>query len=283
MADMQSVCLASACFEAQRPIKRRRGKFYALVTAVPAAVAVMSHKDAAAGFLRAPIADQEVILESRRQILASLAAAAAVSPAGGARAELRPAPPEGGCIGCLGVVDGLLARCVGDLKGCVSSQDDRPEVFEVPWQMPDLVRRTSASEQDMLAARAAELRAAVQEAGGKVVSDSRDKRYLRAEFLVDVPFLGKDADDVEWYFTPDDTIVQFRAERRGGGADFGENRRRLEGIRQRLGWDLLPVLRNRQRALFFVESPFDNFGPALYEALRPGQEPTPYEAEVLAR
>ena len=28
-------------------------------------------------------------------------------------------------------------------------------------------------------------------------------------------------------------------------------------------------------------SPFDNFGPALYDALRPGQEPTPGEAEGL--
>ena len=40
--------------------------------------------------------------------------------------------------------------------------------------------------------------------------------------------LGPDADDVEWYFTPDDLLVQFRAERRSGGADFGANRRRLE-------------------------------------------------------
>jgi hypothetical protein len=43
-----------------------------------------------------------------------------------------------------------------------------------------------------------------------------------------VPLLGQDADDVEWYFTPDDLIVQFRAERRSGRADFGTNRQRLE-------------------------------------------------------
>ena len=31
-----------------------------------------------------------------------------------------------------------------------------------------------------------------------------DGRYLRCEFPVDVPFVGKDVDDVEWYFTPGD-------------------------------------------------------------------------------
>eukprot|EP00435_Cladocopium_sp_Y103_P002433 s1842_g1.t1 len=55
----------------------------------------------------------------------------------------------------------------------------------------------------------------------------------------------------------------------------------FEEIRQSLGWDVVPVVRNRQRALFFGESPFDNFGPALYDALRPGQDPTPGEAEGL--
>lgn len=43
---------------------------------------------------------------------------------------LAPPPEEGSCAGCLGVMDDLLARCTGglrDLKGCVASQDDRPE------------------------------------------------------------------------------------------------------------------------------------------------------------
>eukprot|EP00434_Breviolum_minutum_P030645 symbB.v1.2.027099.t1/scaffold2757.1/size71457/2 len=66
------------------------------------------------------------------------------------------------------------------------------------------------------------------EAGGNILSESDDHRYLRAEFLVEVPLLGEDADDVEWYFTPDDLIVQFRAERRSGNTDFGTNRQRLE-------------------------------------------------------
>ena len=37
------------------------------------------------------------------------------------------------------------------------------------------------------------------------------------------------------YFTPDDLIVQFRAERRSGAADFGLNRRRLEEMQSRGG------------------------------------------------
>jgi hypothetical protein len=35
----------------------------------------------------------------------------------------------------------------------------------------------------------------------------------------------------------------------------------LDSVRQRLGWEEVPILRNRQRALFFVESPWDSFGP----------------------
>lgn len=136
--------------------------------------------------------------------------------------------------------------------------------------------------EDVSSALAA-LQLAVRKAGGRVVRIGEGGRYLRAEFPVSVPLLGVDVDDCEWYFTPHDVTVQFRAERRTGRPDFGENRRRLDGLRQRLGWDLLPVLRNRRRALFFGESPFDDFGPALYDALRPGEELPPYEAEVLAK
>jgi hypothetical protein len=35
----------------------------------------------------------------------------------------------------------------------------------------------------------------------------------------------------------------------------------LESVRIRLGWEEVPILRNRRRALFFGESPFDDFGP----------------------
>lgn len=234
----------------------------------------------------APVAAPPAAVKRR----AALAVAAGLwGPAAAASrgaAEVPAAPPNGGCVGCLGVIDGLLARCTGDLQGCVSSQDDRPQVFEAPWVLPEL--QVAGRPKDVPAAGDVAgpmklLQRAVLEAGGRVVSTGEGGRYLRTEFPVEVPFLGKDVDDCEWYFTPDDNAVQFRAERRTGRPDFGENRRRLEQVRQILGWDVLPVLRNRQRALFFAESPLDSFGPALYDALRPGEELTPYEAGVLAR
>jgi len=205
-----------------------------------------------------------------------LSSVAAWGAAREASAEVMPAPGEGGCVTCLGVVDQLLARCKGELKGCVASQDDRPEVFEAPWQLPDL------SEPDV-PTYMGQLKAAVANAGGRIYKVGEDGRYLRAEFSVNLPFVGPDIDDCEWYFTPGDTLVQFRAERRSGGSDFGENRRRLEALRKDLDWDNVPVLRNRQRALFFFESPFDSFGPALYDALSPGQEPSLDEAAVLSK
>lgn len=199
-------------------------------------------------------------------------------------ADVIPPPGSGTCVGCLGVVDQLLSRCRGDLTGCVSSQDDRPEVFEAPWQLPlQLDRLKNDDPSEDVSRQMKQLQKAVAAAGGQNLQVGEDGRYLRAEFLVDLPFLGKDADDCEWYFTPRDTIVQFRAERRSGRADFGANRQRLEEIRQRLNWEILPVIRNRQRAFFFGESPLDKFGPALYDQLRPGAEPTPDEAETLSR
>lgn len=226
---------------------------------------------------------------SRRGSLLSMALAAGTSVVGSSASpawasEVPAPPPDGGCVECLGVIDGLLSRCRGDLKACVASQDDRPEVFEAPWQLPVLDKPQAAlSAATDVKRELQQLRTAVKQNGGRIVALDEARRYLRAEFPVELPFFGSDVDDLEWYFTPGDTIVQFRAERRTRRPDFGENRRRLEQIRASLGWDVLPVLRNRQRALFFFESPLDNFGPALYDALRPGQEPTPGEAEVLSK
>jgi hypothetical protein len=35
----------------------------------------------------------------------------------------------------------------------------------------------------------------------------------------------------------------------------------LEDLRMQLGFEVVPILRNRQRLFFFGESPFDSFGP----------------------
>ena len=66
----------------------------------------------------------------------------------------------------------------------------------------------------------------------------------------------------EFYFTPDDTTVQFRiAAERGSGVSSLRNVDRAEMIRKQLRYLKLPVLRNRKRTLFFVESDLDTFGP----------------------
>lgn len=35
----------------------------------------------------------------------------------------------------------------------------------------------------------------------------------------------------------------------------------LEDLRMQLGFEVVPILRNRQSLFFFGESPFDSFGP----------------------
>eukprot|EP00850_Spirogloea_muscicola_P016200 SM000130S27087 [mRNA] locus=s130:55602:56304:- [translate_table: standard] len=71
-------------------------------------------------------------------------------------------------------------------------------------------------------------------------------------------------DDVEFLFSDPsaDATVNLRASSRGPGrSDGGRNARRLEELRAALGWEQVPVLRNRTRRLFFIESPWDTFGP----------------------
>merc|ERR1711908_259067 len=85
---------------------------------------------------------------------------------------------------------------------------------------------------------------------------------MRVEFE-EAGITGTAIDDAEFFFTPNDVLVQFKSVRRSG-TDFGANRKRLEKARIALGWEKVPVLRNRRRALVVVESPLDSFGPALY-------------------
>ena len=83
---------------------------------------------------------------------------------------------------------------------------------------------------------------------------------------------GDGGTDGEWVFVEDDDVVDVRALTRGSapsgplGAARNELSRRagrelLNDIRLQLGWTEVPIIRNRQRALFFVESPLDTFGP----------------------
>lgn len=70
----------------------------------------------------------------------------------------------------------------------------------------------------------------------------------------------------EFYFTPDDTTVQFRIASSPSPSNAPSmlslrNMDRSDLIRRQLGYLKLPVLRNRKRVLFFGESDLDTFGP----------------------
>lgn len=67
----------------------------------------------------------------------------------------------------------------------------------------------------------------------------------------------------EFYFTPNDTTVQFRLASSSPNTSILSirNMDRSEVIRKQLGYLKLPVLRNRKRTLFFGESDLDTFGP----------------------
>lgn len=70
----------------------------------------------------------------------------------------------------------------------------------------------------------------------------------------------------EFYFTPNDTTVQFRigSLERGNNVLLASSLRNIERselIRKELRYLKIPVLRNRKRSLFFFESDFDQFGP----------------------
>ena len=99
--------------------------------------------------------------------------------------------------------------------------------------------------------------------GDRVVVEKQIGRYLQVVFID-----GKTAEESigEFYFTPDDTTVQFRVGSRpqnltGLISKSTKNLERCETIRKELRYLKLPVLRNRKRALFFAESDFDSFGP----------------------
>ena len=179
---------------------------------------------------------------ARRAVLTAAAFVAVAPPPPAAVADASALWPR----------DGLFPDCPSS-DTCVSSQDDRPQSWDNPW-----VFEGSAADSYKKLRRVVE-----KKLGGRVVATD-DERYLRAEFEESSP-LGTTVDDAEFFFAPDDTLVQFRAARRGNfGTDFGANRKRLEKARMMLGWEKVPVLRNRRRALVVVESPFDSFGPALY-------------------
>ncbi|KAG5178639.1 hypothetical protein JKP88DRAFT_196325 [Tribonema minus] len=186
---------------------------------------------------------------SRKAVLHQAAAVVTTSLIwqGSDSANAATAPPQAGnCVECVGVVNDLLAPCP-DAPTCVSTQDDKPYCFMEPWAY----EVTTSQAKTLIANYLYTL------PGAKIVAES--ERYLRAE----VASLGGIAvDDVELYLTPNDYTVQFRANRRDGVTDLGQNRKRMERMRIALGFEKIPVLRNRTRAFIFGESFLDSFGPS---------------------
>lgn len=159
---------------------------------------------------------------------------------------------------CLGIWDGLLADCPRSRNGaaCTSSQDDTPGIFAEPW---DYSESYALDWQDQMPL----LIQAIQRVSAKRGDDVRllvqDGRYVRVVFTdarSDEKSVG------EFYFTPNDLTVQFRIASLGAPALTSlRNLVRAELIRKEMRYLKLPVLRNRKRSLWFVESDLDTFGP----------------------
>jgi len=99
-----------------------------------------------------------------------------------------------------------------------------------------------------------------------VTSVSQQDSYVYAQFSH-----PGGVDDVEFLFLEGDTVVQLRASSRASpllaaidaaGAGRARLTSRFESIRLALGWEVVPVLRNRQSSVLGLgETPFDTFGP----------------------
>ena len=211
---------------------------------------------------------------------------------------------------CLGVWDGLLADCphdnlnaislpFGTTSGCASSQDDTPGVFAEPWDYSDAILRKTQEEDSYDEEQMNLLISAIQlvsaKRGDLVDILMKEGRYLRVKFT-DANTLEESIG--EFYFTPNDTTVQFRVSSLLSSStlqskDYPPSRPRralltttssirnidrCELIRKQLRYTKLPVLRNRKRALFFVESDWDTFGPGS-ASLGPPAEMTTGELE----
>ncbi|CAB9502216.1 expressed unknown protein [Seminavis robusta] len=176
---------------------------------------------------------------------------------------------------CLGVWDGLFADCPHNgnaglpgasylLKsgaGCASSQDDTPGIFAEPWDYSE-APNNSLDWEDQMRILVPAIQLVSARRGDKVDIELKEGRYLRVLFTDKAsgePSIG------EFYFTPNDTTVQYRVGSVGDRFQSSlaslRNMERCELIRKELRYLKIPVLRNRSRSLFFGESELDTFGP----------------------
>lgn len=185
---------------------------------------------------------------------------------------------------CLGIWDGLLADCPHDKlflrsgAGCASSQDDTPGAFAEPWDYSD-APNNSLDYKDQMRLLVPAIELVCSKRGDTVKVVQKEGRYLRVLFID-----GKTGErsNGEFYFTINDATVQFRVSAvdpsKSIASSSTRNQERCELIRKELRFLKVPVLRNRKRMLFFVESDLDTFGPGS-SALGPPAEMTTGELE----
>lgn len=209
-------------------------------------------------------AELEFEWSSRRSWLANVIATASALVAPRALAETKkPWPTDTSALMApraatetnkLWPKDGLFPDCP-PTDTCVSSQDDRPKNWDNPWVAEGETKEEYKRLKKLIVSK---------DFGGRIV-DTDGERYIRAEFEESGLF-GTSIDDAEFFLAPNDTLWQFRAVRLGDArTDNGANKRRLENMRNALGYEKVTVLRNRRRVLIFSESPWDTFGPATYD------------------
>ncbi|WIA14255.1 hypothetical protein OEZ85_002791 [Tetradesmus obliquus] len=186
----------------------------------------------------------------------------------------------------LGPVDGTLGSCSG-IDPCSSSYDDRPPHFVAPWQFDGSQAVAVRDLVDTLE----ELGASVQQQRGDYVYAIWSTPGVAGSSgrLVDLEFLFAENDNTvavraapqQQQPSPSSpstsatgaTTTTSSSTSTAAAANIGflssallsimggQPGQLLEAVRIRLGWEEVPILRNRRRALFFGESPFDDFGP----------------------
>ncbi len=121
----------------------------------------------------------------------------------------------------LGVVNGKLAA-MPDSPNAVSSYAENPEMRLAPIPY-------TTSDRKMIE----KIAAVIRDLPRTNIMEQTDN-YLHAEFR---SLIFRYVDDVEFYADESTKQVQFRSASRVGYSDMGVNRRRMEGILQRLNAD----------------------------------------------
>lgn len=117
----------------------------------------------------------------------------------------------------IGIKDGKLSKC-STKPNCVCSQDSSEG-----HQIDPIVFQG-----DLKSAHEKIVQILNQDGQAEIVDNRSD--YIHAEFTSK---LMRFVDDVEFYFSSDESLIHVRSASRVGHSDMGANRRRLEDIRSK--------------------------------------------------